>query len=192
MTQRQIQAQETKHLIQVSFTELLKDKDFEKIGIRDITAKAGVSPGTFYLYFKNKEEALLYIYRAADEAFLNLDMTEDPWENLKRIFTLYFRMVDAPSRNTTKSIYISHLKYFNSYFLDENRNLFIFLEREMKKLIIDKENSRKASWRVLEFCRGRVYNHLIGKETVIKTWREEQLTLTLDYIHYIASQESII
>lgn len=44
-------------------TEIFAEKGYYQTSIQSITQKAGVSTGTFYTYFKNKEEVLLAIYR---------------------------------------------------------------------------------------------------------------------------------
>ena len=44
-------------------TEIFAAKGYYKASIQSITQTAGVSTGTFYTYFKNKEEVLLAIYR---------------------------------------------------------------------------------------------------------------------------------
>ncbi len=44
-------------------TEIFAEKGYYQASIQSITQKAGVSTGTFYIYYKNKEEVLLAIYR---------------------------------------------------------------------------------------------------------------------------------
>lgn len=48
----------TKHLIQDAFTELLEEKGFEGITISDLTEKANINRGTFYLHYRDKYDLL--------------------------------------------------------------------------------------------------------------------------------------
>ena len=63
MNKRQKSAAETKRkLITVGF-DLIKENGFDAINVEDITKKAGVAKGTFYIYFKRKEDIVLEISR---------------------------------------------------------------------------------------------------------------------------------
>lgn len=63
MNKRQLCAQETKRKLISTALELLKEKGFDAINVEDITKKAGVAKGTFYIYFKHKEDIVLEISR---------------------------------------------------------------------------------------------------------------------------------
>ena len=64
MTKRQENAQKTKLKLVKTALELFKDTGFFDINVEDITKAAGVSKGTFYTYFKRKEDIVLEISRA--------------------------------------------------------------------------------------------------------------------------------
>lgn len=64
MNKRQKAAQETQRKLITAGLELLKEKGFDSINVEDITKKAGVAKGTFYTYFKRKEDIVLDISRA--------------------------------------------------------------------------------------------------------------------------------
>ncbi|WP_394909166.1 TetR/AcrR family transcriptional regulator [uncultured Helicobacter sp.] len=63
-TKRQIAAQETKKKLVAAAFEIFKEQGFYSINVEDITKKAGVAKGTFYTYFKRKEDVVLEISRA--------------------------------------------------------------------------------------------------------------------------------
>ncbi len=63
MNKRQISAQNTKRKLVSTALELLKEKGFDAVNVEDITKKAGVAKGTFYTYFKRKEDIVLDISR---------------------------------------------------------------------------------------------------------------------------------
>lgn len=62
-TKRQIAAQETKKKLINAALEMFKQQGFYSINVEDITKKAGVAKGTFYTYFKRKEDIVLEISR---------------------------------------------------------------------------------------------------------------------------------
>lgn len=64
MNKRQISALETKHRLITAGLDLIKSKGFDAINVEDITQKAGVAKGTFYTYFKRKEDIVLEISRS--------------------------------------------------------------------------------------------------------------------------------
>lgn len=84
MGKRQEAALETKRKIIVAVNELLEEKSLKEISIEDITTKAGVAKGSFYTYFKRKEDAACCsaldkyasvkkdALRASDGIYLNL------------------------------------------------------------------------------------------------------------------------
>lgn len=59
-------------------TEVFFEKGFSDTKIDDITHYAGLSHGTFYIYFKNKKDVL---YELVKETFdLIYEATEEPWK----------------------------------------------------------------------------------------------------------------
>ncbi len=68
-TKRTLQAEETKRKIYNSAIAMIEKKGFENITIQDINSHAGVSVGTFYHYYKSKEDVFFELYRTADEYF---------------------------------------------------------------------------------------------------------------------------
>ena len=58
MTNRQIKALETRKNIVEAAKKLITKDGFENVGIEDIAKEAGVSTGSFYTYFKRKEDII--------------------------------------------------------------------------------------------------------------------------------------
>jgi len=50
--------EKTKENIQRSFLQLLKEKPFVKVSVRDITTAAAINRGTFYLHYEDKYDLL--------------------------------------------------------------------------------------------------------------------------------------
>lgn len=60
----------TRALLIESAKKLFYEKGYEKVKIEDIIKTAGVSVGTFYEYFQNKDEILLEIAREANQSLI--------------------------------------------------------------------------------------------------------------------------
>lgn len=97
MNKRQQSAQNTrKKLIQAAL-KLLKEKGLKAINVEEITKEAGVAKGTFYIYFKRKEDIILEYSRApfkeiADE--LKNMQGSDLIEKLTRYFYRFMECVE--------------------------------------------------------------------------------------------------
>ena len=61
MSTRKENALKTRQKLLDVTNELIKENGFCKLSIGDITERAGVAKGTFYIYFKHKEEIVLEI-----------------------------------------------------------------------------------------------------------------------------------
>ncbi len=68
-TKRQLQAEQTKLKLYNTAVELLAERDFDSITIRDIVDRANVSIGTFYNYYSTKLEVFYETYQVADHYF---------------------------------------------------------------------------------------------------------------------------
>ena len=80
MNKRQVNAQKTRKKLIDSVKELLKAKSFDEINVVTITQHAGVAKGTFYVYFKRKEDILYEI------GFKQFDELYDRFVNSKKDF----------------------------------------------------------------------------------------------------------
>ena len=97
MNKRQKSAVETKRKLITSGLELIKEKGFEAINVEDITKKAGVAKGTFYIYFEHKEDIVLEISRVpfgeiADE-LKNMEDAE-LFDKLRHYFRRFMEQVE--------------------------------------------------------------------------------------------------
>lgn len=66
---KQARSQQTQKKLLAALSDSLKTQFFEHISIAHITEQAGVSVGTFYRRFKNKEALLPYLYQDFSEQF---------------------------------------------------------------------------------------------------------------------------
>jgi AcrR family transcriptional regulator len=78
MTTRKEHAQKTREKIIDAVRVLIQQKDFELITVQDITTKAKVAKGSFYTYFKRKEDVL---YEIGLQPFVELAQQLDNMQN---------------------------------------------------------------------------------------------------------------
>lgn len=70
---KQARSKKTKEKIVQAAIELFQERGYEKTTSNDIASEAGVSVGSFYVYFTDKRQLLLAIFdRLADELYKNI------------------------------------------------------------------------------------------------------------------------
>ena len=101
MTSRRFQAEETHRKIYNTAFDLMTRKGFDKITIKDISKKAGVSIGTFYHYYKSKNDILREVYQKADDYFRDVMADMRPGSTVganRRIFPVLCEIFGAEHR----------------------------------------------------------------------------------------------
>ena len=71
MTNRQIAAAETRKKLIEAARNIICDKGLTNTTIEEITEKSGVSKGTFYTYFKRKEDIVYELSETMFDKILN-------------------------------------------------------------------------------------------------------------------------
>ena len=84
---RKEQAQATKRKIYQSAIELIQNKGYENVSIEDIVQKANTAKGTFYLYFKSKQDLIYHTIQMYDE------IANDAYEKVKELSTFEEQLV---------------------------------------------------------------------------------------------------
>ena len=64
---RKLQSQETERKILHAALELMRERGFDKVSIRDICKAAGITSGAFYHHFSSKEDMLEYGFAPLDD-----------------------------------------------------------------------------------------------------------------------------
>lgn len=86
---RQVRAAETRRKIIAAAKKLITEKGFESVAIEDIAKEAGVSTGSFYTYFKKKEDVIEELNQA-DFFVLAKTVNEIKDKNLNERLKYYF------------------------------------------------------------------------------------------------------
>jgi TetR/AcrR family fatty acid metabolism transcriptional regulator len=116
LTKRQLQAIETKNKIYNIAINLMDKKGFNNITVEEICKKAGVSVGTFYLYFKSKNNIFDEIYKRADDLFQNHVKSalqeENSLDRIVEYFKHYGQLNVDTGLETMQQLYTTQNKLF--------------------------------------------------------------------------------
>lgn len=135
LTNRQIQAINTKNKIYNAAIKLLEDIGFDNIRIDDICKQAGVSVGSFYTYFDSKYEILVEIFNRADDFFRDevaKTLTDKSvFEKIIYYFDCYAKYTEALGIDMVKHLYNSN----NKMFITEGR----YMQALLHEILIEAE-----------------------------------------------------
>ncbi|HPJ03097.1 MAG TPA: TetR/AcrR family transcriptional regulator [Candidatus Limiplasma sp.] len=132
LTSRQFQAEETHKRIYDTAFGLMTKKGFDRITIKDISKKAGVSIGTFYHYYKSKDEILHEVYKKADDYFKD-SIANIQAESTPEIIIEYFRYYARFSKQNTVGFTTHLYNIENKFFLKKGRLMQTVLADILRK-----------------------------------------------------------
>lgn len=164
-TKRQLQAEQTKDKLFFAAEQLLAERDFDDITIRDIVARADVSIGTFYHYYSTKMDVFYETYRLADHYFTKtvapLMVQDTTYENILLFFNCYVTYnADLTDRKMLRLLYNPSNTYFNR---DPHQGmqgvLLNLVERGLEQNELISSDPAEDIVRYLMICaRGLIYN----------------------------------
>jgi AcrR family transcriptional regulator len=114
---RQPRAKLTVESIKIAAVEIARDKGFAALNTIDIAARAGISVGSLYEYFRNRESILLSIYEDTTEQFVSSIKARLP------------QILEAPLQ---KAVRRTAAELFNSY--RKNQMILVELPQQMPEL----------------------------------------------------------
>lgn len=133
LTNRKKQAMETRNKIYEVSIKLMEEKGYNDVKIEDICRDAGVSVGSFYNYFKSKNDILLEIYSRADNFFKNVVEKKlnkkSAAENIVLLFNYYASYNETTGVETMKQLYAPS----NKLFIKKGRYMQTVLSNVIKK-----------------------------------------------------------
>jgi len=164
-TLRQAQADATKRRIFDCALNLLMERGYENITIRDIVRAAEVSVGSFYHYYSSKLEVFLETYSIADDYFETVVAAELYGRSFDESFRLYFRHYalyasEVTGLALTKLLYSSDNKRFErGDSAGMHRLLIDILQQGLAEgAIVSGHSAAELSHFFLIAVRGLVYN----------------------------------
>lgn len=99
--------QQRSRLLLDAAKELFFDRGFRETTIEMITDRAGVSTGTFYLYFKNKREIYMTLYADGIDIFRNMAEQAISWPGMTALAKI------SAIANAYYRFYVEHTAYFD-------------------------------------------------------------------------------
>lgn len=131
LTNRQIQAINTKNKIYNAAVELLENTGYQNIRIEDICKQAGVSVGSFYTHFNSKNDILVEIFKRADDYFRSevaksLE-NKSALDKIKDFFDYYAKYNESLGIDMVIQLY----NFQNKMFITEDR----YMQRLLNEII---------------------------------------------------------
>ena len=112
---------ENRKIIIDTATELIKNYGADNLTVRKVCETADLSIGTFYHYFKDKDDLMMYFLR---ETFFNsCELKTDVHDIAGRITELYMRLVTKYTelgKSFMKSFYTTDNKSLSAYMCEHN------------------------------------------------------------------------
>lgn len=164
---------DTREKLLQSAKELFSKKGYYETKVSDIVEKAGVAQGTFYLYFKSKEEILLNLIKTLHEDLISrlekyIDAEADYETTIKNLIKDF--LTEVYTNKELAEIFFSQLFGLNEDF----KKLYIKKINDIQDLIFKvllnfftEEKSRILSIIILGFIRQMFFNCLITKNLSI-------------------------
>jgi AcrR family transcriptional regulator len=151
----------TKRMIRDALTELMKEKGFEGITVRDLTTKADINRGTFYLHYQDKYDLL---EQSEDEIIMEIEKIAFSLQNLSGKDGLSFFNQNEP---------IPFLVKLFEYFL--NNSAFI-------KVILGPKGDPSFQVKIKEVMKKNILQNLS------KRFKQEKMLVPEDYFFaYVSS-----
>ncbi len=94
----------TMHMLREALLELMEEQGFERITVKDITSKAGLNRGTFYLHYADKFDLLERITEEMMQGLRQIAQTFDPLD-----------LVMHESRDTPFPFTVRLFEYFGEH-----------------------------------------------------------------------------
>lgn len=147
---------------------LIKREGADAVTVRSVVEESGLSIGTFYHHFKNKDDLLIYFVK--ETSFDGFELTT-PLEQLPdRICELYFHLIDRYielGEDFMKSFYTTDNQALSAYMSEEggrfaDGTVMARCEREIetaiaKDILDQKTNAHELSMDVCTIVKGCVF-----------------------------------
>ncbi len=167
---------ESRNKIVAAAIDVFSKSGYGEANIRDIAAKAGISIGSVYLYFKNKEELYKGILRdkrreMADMTTSVVEKAQSATEALSAFLKLY---LDNALKH--REFIILHIRDLGFSFDINEKRLFFLNQRRVLEKIVEKGiasgefrkcNARDTAKLLIGSLRGIVLSMALNEETVV-------------------------
>lgn len=167
LTQRKIQARNTRERIYKTAVELITERGFDNITVVEICKAVGVAKGSFYHYFKSKDDIVIEAYNVLDRYFMEEVVTElrqdSSLEKLKVYFIYMAKHAHDHGIDFVKQFYKSQIFTQGNFVVSSERGFYKILhgiiEEGQKTNQIRKDlSSTELSMGLMVVVRGILYD----------------------------------
>lgn len=162
MGKREENAKATRKAIMHATIELIAEKGYENVVVEDITKRAGIAKGTFYNYYRQKDDVITefsnsYFSKIEDQA-LNVESFDSPIEELSYYLESSMQVVFESGISRTRkwinyiSLPSSIPKKFTLDLVTVTKILRIFVEKGYLKEDTPVEKNCRSNFDILLWC----------------------------------------
>lgn len=173
-SKHQLRSEKTYQAFIDAIMEQIMQGDLEHFTIRSLCSRLGLSPRTFYLYFENKEHAILQCYQRHENALLkeilqSLSNIQDPMEKVLQIFDTKIK-VSLQMISLGRELYVCALHYYDPYLFSEEIPLYKYVKQALeecleKKVCTFDMDVPDLTWELIDFSRGIVFDYYLRQES---------------------------
>jgi AcrR family transcriptional regulator len=172
LTNRQLQAIETRERIREKALELFKSSDYEQVSISDICNYAGMSVGSFYNYFASKEDLIMESYTLFDQ-FVEEDLSHQKYRsNIDAIKDALYNLAKSAESYGTKlsaQMLRVQLKDNRKQIIEESRFFDNYIKKLVSNAIAEGElvtcfSAEEISELLLRITRSVLFDWAMGKK----------------------------
>ncbi len=166
------------------------EKGYEQASLNNILKKTGISKGTFYYHFKNKEDLYMYLIGILVEEKINfLNKSINPKDFDKDIFTLLKIMIKtgiefANYRPEINKFSQSYLKDLNNPIFDKIEEKYNFEQNDYLGRLIDRAFEKGEFREDLpkEFIKSLINYLLFNLQDISRVVDIDEYALTANYL----------
>ena len=171
MTKRKLQAIQTKQQLFDKAIELFKVKDYEDVTIAEICSYAEISVGSFYRYYRSKEDLIMESYLNFDfyvSNEFNPDSFKTRLDAIRHLIYMQTKGAEALGPTLFSQILRVQLKTEGKHVVEEDRAFHICIEKLIAEAIDNGElhtnyAPEEIAHLLLRLSRGVLYDWSIRK-----------------------------
>ncbi len=171
---RQQKSDNTRQRFINAIIEIIANGELEHFTIRSLCTSLGLSPRTFYLYFENKEQAILQCYGyysgpLIEEILRRQKLTNDPYERILAIFAAKIE-VSLEAARMGRMLYICALNYYDPSLYDDTLPFYKIIKASLDDCVSQRalsftDDTRTVAWELIDFSRGIVFDYFLRNES---------------------------
>lgn len=183
---RKMQAAQTRRTILATLKEMLQEKPITQIRITELCKNAGIALGTFYTYFKDKDDALLKLHAETSDLTTEMILTGTPEDNLRDVIQHYYNSTVSLDTERVRNLYASHLMHYDPFFFSDSFPLTQSISKEISSIIEDNDKAHAITKMIMNYVRGNIYTLCISFGKPTERWVADTTDLTMAYFHFLS------